>query len=75
MKKIIVLLLIVLVLVLELLNTAIEKFVDLVKPRFHGHAEVIKDVMAASVFVSSLGSLLIGLIIFIPYIVEYFSIW
>lgn len=61
------------VLTLELVNTAIERIIDVLKPRIHPYARVIKDVMAAAVFVSSGGAFLIGLIVFLPKIFEYFS--
>ena len=54
------------VLVLELLNSAVERLVDLFKPRIHQYAEEIKDIMAGAVFVMSLGSVLVGAIIFLP---------
>ncbi|PLX26441.1 diacylglycerol kinase [Candidatus Parcubacteria bacterium] len=69
-ERIVILLLIILVIVLEFINTIIEKFLDLLKPRLHGHVEAIKDVMAAAVLISSIGALIIGYIIFMPYIVE-----
>ncbi len=69
-EQIVVLFLILLIIVLELVNTIIEKFLDLLKPRLHGHVEVIKDVMAAAVFVASIGATIIGIIIFVPYIIE-----
>lgn len=56
------------VLILELLNTAFERFVDLLKPRLHYLVEVIKDVMAAAVFLASLGAVIIGMLIFLPYL-------
>ncbi|PIT86735.1 MAG: diacylglycerol kinase [Candidatus Magasanikbacteria bacterium CG10_big_fil_rev_8_21_14_0_10_43_6] len=69
---VVVLLLITLVLLLELLNTAVEKMLDLLKPRMSLHVEVIKDVMAAVVLTASLCSLIVGIIIFYPYLVELF---
>jgi len=69
-EKIVILLLITWVLSLELLNTAIEKFLDLLKPRLHTHVATIKDIMAAVVLISSVGACLIGCIIFEPYLVE-----
>lgn len=54
------------VLVLELLNSATERLVDVVEPRLHHAARDIKDVMAAAVLVSSIVSLVIAGIIFIP---------
>jgi len=57
-----------LVLVLELINTIFEKMVDMLRPRIHYYAEVIKDIMAATVLISSIGSIIIGILIFAPYI-------
>lgn len=55
------------VLVLELLNTVLERFIDILKPRLHYFVEVIKDLMAAAVFVASLGAAIVGALIFLPY--------
>ncbi len=54
------------VLSLELLNTAVERLVDMTKPRVHPYAKVVKDIMAGAVLVSSFFALLIGFIIFFP---------
>jgi len=62
------LLLVISVLVLELLNSAVEKFADVLKPRLSFQIEVIKDIMAAVVLVASFGATFIGLIIFWPYL-------
>ncbi|MFA6511596.1 MAG: diacylglycerol kinase family protein [Patescibacteria group bacterium] len=59
-----------LVLILELVNTALERFVDLVKPRVHIYARSVKDIMAAAVLIASLFSLAIGLLIMWPYVSE-----
>jgi len=67
-EMIVVLLLILLVLLLELLNSA-----DVLKPRLSEQIEITKDIMAATVLLSSVGSFIIGLIIFLPHIVEVFS--
>lgn len=66
---ILVILLLVAVLTMELLNTALEYFTDLLKPRLHHYVSVIKDIMAAAVLITSLGALVIGLIIFIPHFI------
>jgi diacylglycerol kinase len=65
-------LLILLVLILELLNSAVERLADVLKPRLSWQIQVVKDVMAATVFLASLGSLIIGIIIFWPYVFELF---
>ena len=55
------------VLVLELLNTAIESVVDLaIGRRFHPLAKVAKDCAAAAVLVASISSLVIALLLVLP---------
>jgi diacylglycerol kinase len=61
------------VLVLELLNSMVERLVDLVKPRVHGYVRDIKDIMAAAVLVVSLFALAIGILILWPYAGRFFS--
>ncbi len=55
-----------LVVIIELLNTAIEVLVDLISPQKQPKAGVIKDVAAAAVLVSALTAVIIGLCIFVP---------
>lgn len=63
---IICLLLISFVLVLELINTAIERLTDFVKKDYDEEIKNIKDITAAFVFVMSSFAFVIGLIIFAP---------
>ena len=60
------------VLVLELINTIMEKIVDILKPRIHHYVEIIKDMMAAAVLIASIGALVVGLLIFWPYLFSRF---
>lgn len=69
-EVILLLLLIGWVLTMELLNTALERFADLLKPRLHHYVHSVKDAMAAAVLISSLGSAIIGLIILLPHFVK-----
>ncbi|HYK77954.1 MAG TPA: diacylglycerol kinase family protein [Daejeonella sp.] len=55
-----------LVLVLELLNTAIEVLVDIFSPNFRPRAGIVKDVAAAAVLMAAVLAVLIGLFIFGP---------
>ncbi len=56
-----------LVMVMELLNTAIESVVDLtVKQSYHDLAKVAKDCAAGAVLVSAIASLLVGLVLILP---------
>lgn len=61
---------IVFVLVLELVNSIFERMVDILKPRIHHYVEDIKDIMAGTVLIASVGALLIGVLIFWPYFVR-----
>lgn len=49
---------------LEIINTAIENFVDLVEPNHHPKAGAIKDLAAGAVLIFSIISALVGIIIF-----------
>lgn len=71
-EAIILSMLILFVLVLELVNTIFEKMVDILQPRIHTYVEVIKDMMAAAVFIASIGSSIVGLLIFVPHIIDWF---
>lgn len=55
-----------LIIVTELLNTAIESVVDLVTDEFHPLAKVAKDCASAAVFVVSLIATCIWLYVFLP---------
>jgi diacylglycerol kinase len=55
-----------LVISLEMINSAIEIFCDMVTTDFHPTIKIIKDISAGAVLVASVSSLIIGLIIFIP---------
>ncbi len=56
------------VLVLELLNSIIERFVDIVKPRVHEYARIVKDLSAAAVLVMAFTAGILAVIIFWPYL-------
>lgn len=54
------------VFIAELTNTAVETLVDLVSPEYNPKAGIVKDLAAAVVLLSSITSVVIGLIIFLP---------
>ena len=66
MEWYIVLLLIALMFALEMMNTAIERVVDLASPEIHPLAKQAKDIAAGAVLVFALFSAIIGLLIFLP---------
>lgn len=63
------------VLILELLNTTLEALVDIVSPHHHDSAKLAKDVAAAAVMLGAVTSLIVGAVIFIPHIIELYSIY
>ena len=65
------LLLIGLVLMAEFINTAIEYVVDLASPNVHPLAKAAKDTASAGVLMMAIISAIIGLVIFIPKIIEF----
>jgi len=46
--------------------------VDILKPRIHPYAKLIKDLMAATVLITSIVAVVVGILIFYPYIVDRF---
>lgn len=56
------------VIISEILNSAIERLVDLSSPSYHPLAKKAKDLGAAGVLVASVLAVIVGLIIFIPYL-------
>lgn len=59
------------VLASETFNSAIERLVDMVSPEIKPIAGNIKDMAAGAVLICAITSAIIGLIIFIPYIINY----
>jgi diacylglycerol kinase (ATP) len=55
----------------EALNTAFEFLTDVASPEFHPLAEKAKDVAAGAVLITAIGSALIGLIVFGPYLIRF----
>lgn len=56
------------VLILEIFNTVVERFVDILKPRLNEYSQIIKDMMAGAVFLASGAAAIVGFIIFYPYL-------
>ena len=55
------------VICLEMVNTAIERTVDLVTVEYHLYAKIAKDIAAGAVLVAAIFATIIGGIIFLPY--------
>ena len=56
----------------ELFNSAIERLVDLVSPEWNKIAGEVKDIAAGAVLVTAITAAIIGLIVFLPYLLALF---
>lgn len=54
----------------EMINTAIEQMVDLITLEHRQQAKVAKDVAAGMVLVTATGAFIVGVAIFLPYIIK-----
>lgn len=61
---------VVLVFAIEIINTAIENALDHLHPNQHFKIGIIKDALAGAVLISSIIAAVVGLLIFIPHILE-----
>ena len=57
------------VLILELVNTAMESIVNLVSPEVKDQAKIAKDVSAAAVLMAAMMAILVGIFLFLPKII------
>lgn len=64
---------ILLVISTEMINTAIEQMTDLITKEHKEEAKIAKDVSAGMVLITSLGSIVVGILVFLPYILKLFK--
>ena len=57
-----------LVLIAEMVNTALEAMTDLMQDQYHPQAKIAKDVAAGMVLLAAIAAVIVGLVIFIPYL-------
>ncbi|MCW1888403.1 MAG: diacylglycerol kinase [Candidatus Moranbacteria bacterium] len=69
-EKSILFLVIALVLGMELTNTAFERVIDMLKPRVHPYARIVKDVMAGAVLMTAVLAIAIGILVFLPHLLS-----
>jgi len=62
---------ILLVIATEMVNTAIEMMVDLITKEHREEAKIAKDVASGMVLITVLGAVIVGLLIFLPYLSDY----
>ena len=63
-----------LVLMAEFFNTAIEYVVDLASPKIHPLAKAAKDTASAGVLMMAIISAIVGLVIFVPKLLEFLGV-
>ena len=69
----ILLIMILLVILSEMINTAIEEMVNLITTEHRREAKIAKDVAAGMVLVTAIGSVIVGILIFVPHILKLFT--
>lgn len=62
-----------LVLLAEMMNTAVELIIDLISDTYHPLARLIKDIGAGAVMIASLNAIIIGYIVFARYLEAFLS--
>jgi len=60
-----------LVLISEVLNTALEAAVDVSTQEFHTLAKVAKDVAAGGVLLASILAVVVGVLVFLPHLLPF----
>lgn len=69
-KLAILVLTIALVIILEMVNTVAETLVDLVSPEFSELGRIVKDIAAGAVLLAAIFSIIIGVLLFVPPLVD-----
>ncbi len=65
---------IVLVITTEMINSAIENMVDLITLEHRAEAKIAKDVASGMVLIASAGSVVVGILVFLPHIFRFLQI-
>jgi len=69
-KRLILILLVFLMLITEIVNTAFEKLFDEIEKRYHSKIGYLKDILAGAALLMAIGSATIGLFVFWPNIIK-----
>ena len=64
---------VILVLLAEMMNSAIEAVVDIISPDYSEKARIAKDIAAGAVLITAFGSAVIGYFVLFPYIASIFT--
>jgi undecaprenol kinase len=66
----ILLVMIILVICAEMINSTIEQMVDLITTEHKKQAEIAKDVAAGMVLITAVGAMIVGLLVLLPYMLN-----
>ena len=69
-KLTILIIVIMIVFICEVFNTMCENILDLIKPQTDPKIKILKDISSGAVLLSSLGAVIIGVLIFLPKIIQ-----
>lgn len=61
------------VIAFEIVNTAIEHMIDIIYFEYNIKAKKVKDIAATATLVVTIGAVIIGLIVFVPELIELFN--
>lgn len=64
---------ILLVIMAEMVNTSLEQMTDLIIKEHRREAEIAKDVAAGMVLLTAVGSVIVGILVFAPHVIRFFS--
>ncbi len=70
LERAVLVLVVALVLSLELVNSQIERILDILRPDYHDEVRKMKDISAGAVLIASIGAVVLAVIIILPYILE-----
>ncbi len=73
LERAILILVVVLVLSLELINSQIERILDILRPDYSEEVRKMKDISAGAVLTASIGAVILAVIIILPYIIILFN--
>ena len=59
------------VIVSEIFNTAVEAWCNMVSTEYNKYTKIAKDCAAAAVLVSAINAVIIGIVVFLPYIIAF----
>ena len=69
----VILIMFVIVISFEMVNTAMEIMVDMISPELNENAGKIKDIAAGAVLISAIAAVIVGVMIFVPKIMALYS--